>query len=59
MDWEILIPAVNPISNVMMGLMPQMNREEDTILEVVQHIVKKAYEIDYKHKKIIKNNLIE
>ena len=30
-EWETLIPAVNPISYAMMGLLPQMHRNEITI----------------------------
>lgn len=29
--WETLVPAVNPISYAMMGLLPQMHRDELTI----------------------------
>ena len=40
-----LIPAVNPISYAMMGLLPQMNRNE--IVKVVSLLLKVAYGIDY------------
>lgn len=45
--WETLIPAVNPISYAMMGLLPQMHRDERTIAAVVSTLLKAAYEIDY------------
>lgn len=47
-EWETLIPAVNPISYAMMGLLPQMHRNEMTISNVVQILLKAAYGIDYK-----------
>lgn len=46
-EWETLIPAVNPISYAMMGLLPQMHRSEKTITEVVSLLLEKAYSIDY------------
>ena len=45
--WETLIPAVNPISYAMMGLLPQMNRREEVISEVVSLLLKKRFGIDY------------
>lgn len=45
--WETLIPAVNPISYAMMGLLPQMHRDEVTISKVVAMLLKQAYGIDY------------
>lgn len=47
-DWETLIPAVNPISYAMMGLLPQMHRDEITISGVVSLLLKHEYGIDYK-----------
>jgi len=47
-EWETWIPSVNPVSYAMMGLLPQMHREETTITSVVSVLVKKAYGIDYK-----------
>lgn len=44
--WETFIPAVNPISYAMMGLLPQMHRDEETIAEVVGILMKTAYGID-------------
>ncbi len=46
-EWETFIPAVNPISYAMMGLLPQMHRDEATISRVVSLLLKSAYEIDY------------
>ena len=46
-EWETLIPSVNPISYTMMGLLPQMHRNENTISKVVSSLLKAAYGIDY------------
>ena len=46
-EWETLIPSVNPISYAMMGLLPQMHRDEITISKVVTMLLKAAYGIDY------------
>jgi len=46
-DWETLIPSVNPISYAMMGLLPQMHRNEQTISKTVSLLLKRAYGIDY------------
>ncbi|HET6767494.1 MAG TPA: hypothetical protein VFH08_08845, partial [Chitinophagaceae bacterium] len=46
-EWETLIPAVNPISYAMMGLLPQMHRNEIVISNTVCHLLKVAYGIDY------------
>ena len=46
-EWETLIPAVNPISYAMMGLLPQMHRHELTTHEIVSILLKHAYNIDY------------
>jgi len=46
-EWETLIPAVSPISYAMMGLLPQMHRNEVTISQVVARLLKSAYGIDY------------
>jgi hypothetical protein len=45
--WETLIPAVNPISYAVMGLLPQMHRDERIISDVVARLIKHAYGIDY------------
>lgn len=46
-EWETLIPAVNPISYAMMGLIPQMHRKEVVISNTVSLLLKAAYGIDY------------
>jgi hypothetical protein len=46
-EWETWIPAVNPISYALMGLLPQMHRKEQTISETLSLLVKRAYGIDY------------
>jgi len=46
-DWETLIPAVNPISYAMMGLLPQMHRNETIVSRTVCTLLKAAYGIDY------------
>lgn len=46
-DWETFIPSVNPISYAMMGLLPQMHRNEKTIADVVAKLMKHQYNINY------------
>jgi ankyrin repeat protein len=46
-EWETFIPAVNPISYAMMGLLRQFQREETWIYEVVSILMKAAYGVDY------------
>lgn len=46
-DWETFIPAVNPVNYAMMGLLPQMHRDENTISKVVTLLLKEAFGIDY------------
>jgi hypothetical protein len=46
-EWETFIPAINPISYAMMGLLPQMHRNEAVISKVVSKLLKAAYGIDY------------
>ena len=46
-EWETFIPAVNPISYAMMGLLPQFQRTEKQIYEVVSILLKAAYGIKY------------
>lgn len=45
--WETLIPAVNPISYAMMGMLPQMHRDEVTISGIVMRLMKVAYGTEY------------
>lgn len=51
-DWETLIPSVNPISYAMMGLLPQMHRDERTISKIVSTLLKYEYGIDYEPKNV-------
>ncbi len=51
-DWETLIPAVNPISYAMMGLLPQMHRDEAAISETVSKLLQHTFGIDYTPKNI-------
>ncbi len=46
-EWETFIPAVNPVSYAMMGLLPQMHRDEITISKTVTTLVLACYGIDY------------
>ena len=45
--WETFIPAVNPLSYAMMGLLPQMHRNETAISKVVSRLLKVATGIEY------------
>jgi ankyrin repeat protein len=45
--WETFIPAVNPISYAMMGLLRQFQRTETQIYEIVSLLLKANYGIDY------------
>jgi len=46
-QWETFIPAVNPISYAMMGLLRQFERREESIYEIVSILLKAAYGIEY------------
>lgn len=46
-EWETLIPAVNPVSYAMMGLLPQMHRSEVTIYSTVATLLQHRYGIVY------------
>lgn len=46
-EWETFIPAVNPLSYAMMGLLPQMHRNPQTVAETISLLMKYAYGIDY------------
>jgi hypothetical protein len=46
-EWETFIPAVNPISYAMMGLLPQMHRDEISISKTVSLLLKAAYRVEY------------
>lgn len=47
-DWETFIPAVNPISYAMMGLLRQFQRTEQQIYEVVSLLMKAQYGLAYR-----------
>ena len=51
-EWETLIPCVNPISYAMMGLLPQMHRNEITISNVVIKLLKHKYGTSYLPKNV-------
>ena len=46
-EWETLIPALNPINYAIMGLLPQMHRNEEAIYEVIKILLKHTFRIDY------------
>lgn len=46
-EWETLIPAVNPISYAMMGLLPQMHRNELAVSATVTRLLQYAFGINY------------
>ena len=46
-EWETFIPAVNPISYAMMGLLRQFQRTEEQIYEVVSLLLKAKDGTDY------------
>ena len=46
-EWETFIPAVNPLSYAMMGLLPQMHRNEITIRDTVILLLKETYGVDF------------
>ena len=50
--WETFIPAINPISYALMGLLPQFHRRESHVFENISYLLKKAYQIDYRHPNI-------
>lgn len=47
-EWETLIPSVNPISYAMMGMLPQMHRNEKTISQIVTTLLHHQYGITYR-----------
>jgi ankyrin repeat protein len=46
-EWETFIPSVNPISYAMMGLLPQMHRNEIDISNIISLLLTSAYGINY------------
>ena len=51
-EWETFIPAVNPISYAMMGLLRQFQRTETDIYEVVSTLLEASYGIAYSPKNV-------
>jgi hypothetical protein len=51
-EWETLIPAVNPISYTMMGLLPQMHRDEKTISQTISLLLQAAFGTVYESKNV-------
>ncbi|MGZ8523367.1 MAG: ankyrin repeat domain-containing protein [Chitinophagaceae bacterium] len=51
-DWETLVPSINPVSYAMMGLLPQMHRNEMIISDVVTTLLKQRYGINYTPKNV-------
>ena len=47
-EWETLIPSVNPISYAMMGLLPQMHRNEIVVAKTVTRLLQAGDGIDYR-----------
>lgn len=45
--WETFIPDITPISYAKMGCLPQMQRKEADISEVIRELLQSAYHIDY------------
>ena len=45
--WETVIPAVNPVSYAIMGLLPQMHRNETVVAKTISLLLKEAYGINY------------
>lgn len=45
--WETFIPSVNPISYSILGLLPQMHRDEKTIYQTINKLMRHRYGIDY------------
>jgi len=45
-EWETFIPAVNPLSYAMMGLLPQMHRNPETVAQVISILLKHTYGLD-------------
>ncbi len=46
-EWETFIPSVNPLSYTMMGLLPQMHRNQLQIAENISLLLAHAYGIQY------------
>ena len=51
-SWETLFPAVNPISYAMMGLLPQVHRDEVAISNVVSKLLQHRYQLKYEPRNV-------
>jgi len=51
-EWETFIPAVNPLSYAMMGLLPQMHRDEVVIAKIIEILMKKKFGTGYTPKNV-------
>ncbi len=51
-SWETLFPAINPISYAMMGLLPQVHRDEVTISNVVSKLLQHRYQLKYEPRNV-------
>ena len=47
MEWETLIPEINPISFAMMGNLPQFHRNETEIAENIRVMLQRKYGVDH------------
>jgi Ankyrin repeat len=57
-DWETFIPAVNPISYAMMGLLRQFQRTEEQIYEVVSLLMQATFGLAYRPSNVPNKYLI-
>ncbi|MDE3249486.1 MAG: ankyrin repeat domain-containing protein [Bacteroidota bacterium] len=46
-DWETFVPAVNPISYAMMGLLRQFQRTEENVYSIVSMLLQAKYGMEY------------
>lgn len=46
-DWETFVPAVNPISYAMMGLLRQFQRTEENVYSIVSLLLRAKYGMEY------------
>ncbi|SDC44880.1 Ankyrin repeat-containing protein [Pedobacter soli] len=51
-EWETFIPAVNPLSYAMMGLLPQFQRTEQDTYKIISLLFHARYGISYEPKNI-------
>lgn len=51
-EWETFVPAVNPLSYAMMGLLPQFQRTEQDTYKIISLLFQARYGISYEPKNI-------